>query len=341
MKSTTKTALQRVANWSPAVAVMLLLCWLWIYPKFGVSHPPVGFYIAVLAFVAAIVSIMPPDNNRARAGWFIFFGAVLCFEISTLYQQRAEDIATTDTNRKLEDAQVATTRALEDDRFAKILQSQQDNFATVLRENQKQFNGTVGKLNSLSTVSDATNGLARESLAKLKEREGSLIPGSSPSPPPPKCYMSRGEAMPKIDMLVLFGSAAGINIKFPFSMVAEGDVKLLWIDRDSHGGLLVNAIVFDDRGDIIAKIESNTFMATYSASRIDKTPNRLVVYDHHASEALYVEFVNPSAIVARANMFSPRGVKVVANNSGISYGGMGPGGVSCIINGGGGFIGIR
>lgn len=113
--------LQRISNWAPVAATVLLLLWLWTYPKFGMSHPPVGFYIAVLAFLAAVVSIMPPNNHWARAAWFIFFGAVLTFEITTLYQQRREDEAAANINRQREDEQVAMTRRLEDIRLAAIL----------------------------------------------------------------------------------------------------------------------------------------------------------------------------------------------------------------------------
>jgi hypothetical protein len=153
----------------------LLGLWLLASLLFNVPHPPVGLYIGVLAFVAGIVTIWPPDNARAKAGWFLVFGGFLVLEITTLYKQHAEDVRTADKNR-----------ADEDDRFAKVLKNQQDNFAEVLRKNQEQFHGTVSRVDHLA-------GLAQESLANITGEDS--FPYIVPQPTDPvRLYIwNRGE----------------------------------------------------------------------------------------------------------------------------------------------------
>ncbi|MDQ2710675.1 MAG: hypothetical protein M3Y24_00320 [Acidobacteriota bacterium] len=130
-------------------AFILLGFWLSILRLFKVPHPPVGLYIGALAFVAAIVTIWPPDNVWSKAGWFLVFGGFLVLEITTLYQQRAEDVMTANKNRMDED-----------DRFAKVLKNQQENFTEVLRKDREQFQSTVTHVDSVAR-------LAQESLANI------------------------------------------------------------------------------------------------------------------------------------------------------------------------------
>jgi hypothetical protein len=122
---------KRLANWMPALVLLVLMAWmlyLWHHPV----HPPVGTYIAILAFVGAVVSIFPPDNKWAKAACFLVFGAFLVLEITTLYQQRSDDQQTDRDKRKEED-----------NRFACLLKDQQASFAGVLSQSQQQFAATM------------------------------------------------------------------------------------------------------------------------------------------------------------------------------------------------------
>jgi uncharacterized membrane protein YhaH (DUF805 family) len=82
---------QQFFNWLPVLVLGAIPTWIWTLRASHIAHPPVGFYIGVLAFVAGVVTIWPPDHPWVKAGWFLVFGAFLVLEITTLYQQRAED----------------------------------------------------------------------------------------------------------------------------------------------------------------------------------------------------------------------------------------------------------
>src|ERR1017187_3328740 len=90
-------------KWLPLAALAILGLWLLGSHVFKLSPSPVGFYIGVLAFVAGVVTIWPPEENWAKAAWLLVFGGFLILEITTLYQQRSEDTATIAKNRAVED----------------------------------------------------------------------------------------------------------------------------------------------------------------------------------------------------------------------------------------------
>lgn len=126
---------QKIIDRLPLAVLLFLGSWVWLSQQLQPKHQPVGFYIGVLAFVAAVVTIWPPEHAWAKAGWIIIFGGFLVLEITTLYQQRKEDADTADDNR-----------VAEDNRFANVLKSQQESFARVLKQNQKQFDATIGEV---------------------------------------------------------------------------------------------------------------------------------------------------------------------------------------------------
>lgn len=125
-------------NFLSVVGLLLLSLWIGVSRIFALSNPPVGLYIGVLAFMAAIVTLWPPDNAWAKAGWLVVFGWFLVLEVNTLYNQRAEDA---ETARK--------TRIAEDNRFAGLLKVQQDSFAAVLQKSQEEFEATIRESNSI------------------------------------------------------------------------------------------------------------------------------------------------------------------------------------------------
>ena len=53
-------------------------------------YPPVGTYIAVLAFLAAVVTIWPPEHPWGKALWIFAFLLVMVLEVRNLYRDRAD-----------------------------------------------------------------------------------------------------------------------------------------------------------------------------------------------------------------------------------------------------------
>ena len=113
----------RARNWLPVAVLALVAGYIVISSLHNLPHAPVGTFIGLLAFVAAVVTIWPPVSPWAKAAWLLVFGAFLVLEISTLYGQRAED---------LESDRIKTRQ--EDNRFAGILADSQRAFEATMRQ---------------------------------------------------------------------------------------------------------------------------------------------------------------------------------------------------------------
>lgn len=125
----------------PSVLLVCLLRFIYIHWFSPQAHPPVGTYISILALVAAVVTIWPPESHWSKAAWLLVFFSLTGLEISTLYRQREDDAVK---------EQAAKTE--EDSRFAGILEHNQEEFDETMRRMQ-----ALGDL-STESVNEMTGG---------------------------------------------------------------------------------------------------------------------------------------------------------------------------------------
>lgn len=134
----------------------------------------------------------------------------------------------------------------------------------------------------------------------VDDREASgtnrLIAGDSPTPNLPQNVPTNAR------MIVFLGSnVAWQATRMPMTIVQMASEKMLTIDWRKNGRELVVTIlkVFDDRNNIIARIENGSFWTDPSARM--KRPDRhsLIVYDHNDKEVLSICFLNPTALTIR------------------------------------------
>jgi hypothetical protein len=137
-----ETNRQRISSILPFATIIIIASWIAVSCFTNLARPPVGTYIGVLAFFAGLVTLFPPDNEWAKAAWFLVFGGFLVLEITTLYRQRVEDVETANN-----------ARIAEDNRFADLLAEENKNFAKVLEKNQQAFDITMGRMGGLATLS--------------------------------------------------------------------------------------------------------------------------------------------------------------------------------------------
>jgi hypothetical protein len=132
-----KRANEGWVTWLPLLALLVSLAWT-VAQAVHMPHAPVGFNIGVLAFMACVATIWPPTEAWPKAAWVAVFGILLVAEITTLYEQRADD---QESDRK--------NRREENDRFAGLLKTQQESFGTVLSGNQRQFEATLKRFDAV------------------------------------------------------------------------------------------------------------------------------------------------------------------------------------------------
>jgi hypothetical protein len=110
-----------------------------------------------------------------------------------------------------------------------------------------------------------------------------------------------------LDALVIY---AGGNVSstrtFPHTVFRVSGSDLVTIDKDKDGHLLVSAKIFDDRDNLIAKLEGNQYVSTSYASHF-KRPDRstLLIYDHEDRIALEVKLINDSAVRFTGRLHAP------------------------------------
>lgn len=138
---------EKVPNYLSFSVFAITLGWIALNRFERFHHPPVGTYIAIFAFAAAILTIWPPQNRWAEAAWVLVFGIFLALELSTLYQQRIDD----------SNSEQIKTKA-EDDRFAGLLKVEYDNFGKVLDQNQRQFDTTMATFQTQSATLSRLHG---------------------------------------------------------------------------------------------------------------------------------------------------------------------------------------
>jgi hypothetical protein len=304
---------KRVAKWLELAAIFLLEVWICISWIFHPGHPPVGTYIGILAFLAGLVTVWPPDNPWAKAGWVFVFGGLLVLEISTLYQQKHDDEQQRVTDQMEEDNRFANLRTQEDNRFAGLLKAQNESFAHVLKQNQDEFSETIRGLGNLAGVSNRIESTANESLRKFgdviqKEQDlfqheeelaealrGKLVPGNDPTPANNCPAPQAGE------IVLMLGNEgqhnAALVSQFPHVvLLSNSRGPIVSLERD--GNLI--AVLLDmrsDDGKIIARLDSNGWVVNRNnVLSSNKDTHSLEVLDEYGSEVLLIRYLNPQAI---------------------------------------------
>jgi len=125
-------------RWLPPVALIVTLAWMARVKFFNPRHPPIGEYIACLALLVAVVTIWPPESNWSKAEWLAVFFALTGLEITTLYQDRAEN-----------QRQQADAREQEKAAFQSIA----NGINTSISNSDKSFVATMDKMKHLAMLS--------------------------------------------------------------------------------------------------------------------------------------------------------------------------------------------
>lgn len=120
---------------------------------------------------------------------------------------------------------------------------------------------------------------------------GIFLPGNDPTPPNP-C----GETPPNNIAIYLGNSAALSFYPTPVIVQYKGE-NLLWFERTTDG-LYVNAIVRNAEGKEVAKITRNVIRVSPSSGYYAQQPDNhtLIVLDDQDRKALFVRYLNPTAI---------------------------------------------
>ncbi len=148
-------------------------------------------------------------------------------------------------------------------------------------------------ISALATVVDVVMlaYLYKVNLAKeLKEQAAPLVAATLPQPVSSNCPIPSGA------VALYLGNTVSVITEFPHVVFRAGGEDVFVIERDS-AGLLISFRVFDDGGNMVARLERNVFIAINAASHVER-PSRsnLIVFDDRDTKVLDVQFLNPQAV---------------------------------------------
>ena len=126
----------------------------------------------------------------------------------------------------------------------------------------------------------------------LGSNEGILVPGNAPMPEMvAKCRVPDGA------LSILIGSNLSWNTRFPHTVLEMGGEQMLVVDKDDKRNLRVSVLrIFDDRDDIIARIDDDGFWVQNTLRKKRPDPSTLIVYDHNDLQVLKLQYLNEKVI---------------------------------------------
>lgn len=145
----------------------------------------------------------------------------------------------------------------------------------------------------------------------LESNIGILVPANDPAPPN-NCEVPPGS------FAVYLGDMVAHSVHFPFTILRLKGRELLTVDREADGKAIRISIlrIFDDRDDIIARVENNRLEVLGGARKTREDRSTLVVYDHADTQVLRLRLLNEHALSVRG-IFRSLGAVVRADDTGL------------------------
>jgi hypothetical protein len=124
-----------------------------------------------------------------------------------------------------------------------------------------------------------------------------LTPGHMPSPPIPKDVLEHHPDALKA-LKVVYGTNLALGVKLPLTLLRMAGDPMVQIDRKPGSNSLVVSVlrIFDDRNDIIARVDEGEIWVQNLTRNKRPDPHTLVVFDHTDTEVLRLVFLNPTTI---------------------------------------------
>ena len=137
--------------------------------------------------------------------------------------------------------------------------------------------------------------------------EGVLVPDNLPTPQLPPAVAMFNTSIPANALKVFFGSNMSWSETMPHTILKMGNDPMIQIDRLEKANQLIVTVlrIFDDRDNIIARIDKDGFWVENNTRNKRPDPHTLVVFDHLDNEVLRIHFVNTTAIVITGTFRHP------------------------------------
>jgi hypothetical protein len=147
---------------------------------------------------------------------------------------------------------------------------------------------------------------------QLRARSGLLVPGNEPDLP------NRCRKAQTGQLIIALGSQTVFADSFPVTVVRVTGERLLNLDRDADGNLLLSTDIYDHDHNIIASITNNKYDTDSSVFKVEREDlSSLTVYARKDKEkVLTVRYLNPH-MIALTGVFRSTRKEVMASSTGV------------------------
>jgi hypothetical protein len=124
--------------------------------------------------------------------------------------------------------------------------------------------------------------------------------------------MPEGCELSPNDLAVFFGKSVALTQNFPFTILNISGTEMLAIEAvPDKPQININILrIFDDLGNIIARIDSGGFWVAPNVRRQKPNRSTLIVFDRSDEQVLKVELMNPRALYVEGVFRDRKGVTV-------------------------------
>jgi hypothetical protein len=158
---------------------------------------------------------------------------------------------------------------------------------------------------NIGHIGDVINQIAPEiPKIDLSKYEGVLMPGNFPTPPLPQACR---RSVPSDALTLFWGSNASWNVRLPHTLLEIAGEPMIVADKNDQGNLVITLLkVFDDRNDVIARIDEDGFWVQNNVRKKRPDESTLVVFDHTDTEVLRIQYLNSRAISVQGLFRHPK-----------------------------------
>ena len=120
-------------------------------------------------------------------------------------------------------------------------------------------------------------------------------------------------AIPKDAVQIFLGATLVWTEDFPYTVLAQGDEKMMVIDR-AGSGILLSAKFFSADGTVVGEVVKNRVIlneANLWGARTERTANRITVFNKKAEMVFDIEYINEHAIRILGAFFLRNGARIL------------------------------
>ena len=280
----------------------VLLAWGW-FPQERLPLP--GYSVAVIAVVAAIMSIHGEMKGWQKAIWLLIIGAFLIVELRAIKQDHEDSKKQASDDRKTQDTAFKVVLDKENKDFAATA----GGLAGAYTLSQNQFNATMKQFSATNRDESVRfNALVEEDKKLFAHEEdiaeslsGTLSPGNEPIPPDVKaCGGENGEGIREGDIVLLYDDRKILITNQPLPLVVVGSRSkgpLLTLNRSPDGNIFPTGDVRGLDNKIIVRLNSQGYVVNHSGFlEVTKDKHTLTVVDDYGIEIFKVQYLNPRMI---------------------------------------------